>query len=172
MIYLSNRISTVFIFFTTFLLFLTICLVNLPMSPGCGDWTAGLFYGDDPYRVVGFWRRDINSVFISTSFGWFFICCGSYWLCLQAFLLWSLPFFLLFLLLLFILFACMTRNSPYAVFILHFCFLWTWTARHLILWRMASTWSVISIESENVISYLEGFIVRMKKFSPARLFLI
>ena len=112
MIYLSNRISTVFIFFTTFLLFLTICLVNLPMSPGCGDWTAGLFYRDDPYTVARFRGRDINSVFMSISFGWFFICCGFFLSCLQVLLLWSLPFFLLFLLFLFILFACMSRNSP------------------------------------------------------------
>ena len=34
-------------------------------------------------------------------------------------------FFLLFLLLLVILFACTTRNSPYAVFIPYFCFLGT-----------------------------------------------
>ena len=177
MIYLPNCISTVFLFLFHFYCIFIISyylLVNLPMSLGCGDWTAGLFYGDNPYRVVGFWWRDINSAFISTSFGWFFLfflvmvrldhaCkCFCSDLCL---------FFLLFLLLLVILFACTTRNSLYAVFIPYFCFLGTWTARHLIIWCMASTWSAISIESKNVISYLEGFFVRMKEFPPARLFL-
>ena len=28
--------------------------VNLPMSPGCGDWTIYLFPGDNPYAVAGF----------------------------------------------------------------------------------------------------------------------
>ena len=36
MIYLPNHISAIF-FSTAFLLFPTICLVNLPMSLGCGD---------------------------------------------------------------------------------------------------------------------------------------
>ena len=36
MIYLPNHISTIF-FSTAFLSFPTICLVNLPMSSGCGD---------------------------------------------------------------------------------------------------------------------------------------
>ena len=135
-------------------------LVNLPMSPGCGDWIVGLFYGDDQYRVAGFWRRDINSAFISTSFGWLFIHCGLSWSCFAgAFVLIMLAVWLFYLLLLFIRLACTTRNPPYPVFILHLRFLCTWTARHLIIWRTASTWSAILIESESVISYLEGFLL-------------
>ena len=80
--------------FTAFFFFFTTCSVNLPMSPGCGDWTTCLFHEDDPYTVAGFWRRDINSVFMSTLFGWFFICCGLFWSCPRVLLLWSsaLPF--------------------------------------------------------------------------------
>ena len=79
-----------YLFSLHFFFFFTICLVNLPMSPRCGGWTACLFHEDDPYIVAGFWRQDINFVFMSTLFGWFFICCGLFWSCLQLLLLWSL----------------------------------------------------------------------------------
>ena len=133
MIYLLNHISTIF-FSTAFLSFPTISLVNLPMSSGCGDWIANLFYRDNPYTVVGFWRWDINFVFMSISFGWLFIYCGLFWSCLQVLFLWSLPF------------------------------LWTWTVQHPILWRMVSTQSVISIEPRTWFPILRVFLQEWKSF--------
>ena len=122
MIYLPKRISKVFIFFTAFLLFLTISLVNLPMSLGCGDWIASLFYGDDPYTVVGFWRRDINFVFMLISFGCFLfvVVCFDHackYFCSDL-CLFSSCFFCFYSF-----FSHVWPGiPPYIVFIRHFCF--------------------------------------------------
>ena len=158
MIYLPNRISTVFTSFYCFyfIFYFFIRLVNLPTLSGCSDWTFGLIHGEDPYTVAKFWRRDINFVFMSTRLGWFlfiyllfiFISCGLFWSCLQVLLFWSLPFFPFVFVVAIHSFRMYDQEFPHILCLFDtFAFLWTWTARHLILWRTVSTLSAISIET-------------------------
>ena len=51
-----------------------------------------------------------------------------------------------------------------------FAFLWTWIVRHLILWRMVSTWSAISIEPRMWFSIFRVFCKNEKVFTCSVIF--
>ena len=169
------------------------------MSSGCGDWTAGLFHGDDLYTVTGFWRREINSVFFFFNLIWmvFYLLCFVLIMPASAFVVIFAFFPLVFVVAIHSFRTYGQELPPYIVFIWHFCFFVNmnctaphtlaygfhligdpdWTKNVVSVFRVfcknekVSTCSVILIELRMIFLSLT-FFVRNDKVSTCSWFLI